>query len=161
MPVLECCGFLSFFSGPIFDHRAPSKPRSRYGRSGSQSERPVDTETQYQKDDVSRRTLTGFPGEPSKNFRPIPLAVSMFSDIFKHKEKEQVPNTGTPAAPKAALRRDTIRRAIEGDARVSIADQKSSSPVTSHLRHPITECASWMVVILSRDQFRNKGRGVE
>jgi hypothetical protein len=37
----------SFFSVPIFDHRAPSKPRPHHGRSGFSSERPADTETQY------------------------------------------------------------------------------------------------------------------
>jgi DeoR/GlpR family transcriptional regulator of sugar metabolism len=41
-----------------------------------------------------------------------------------------VPDTGNPIALKAALRHDTIRRAIEVDGRVSIADLKDRLDVS-------------------------------
>jgi len=42
--------------------------------------------------------------------------------ISSNTKEQQVPNTGNPVALNAALRHDTIRRAIEVDGRVSTAD---------------------------------------
>ena len=96
-PLIFSFPFLSFlfFSGPIFDHRAPSKPRSHHGRSGSQSVRPVDIETQYQKgmsqDDDSRI----FRQRRTEKFRRISLAFSFFWNIVlkRRNNRCQTPET--------------------------------------------------------------------